>query len=72
MKKITQISIAVFSMFLMASCSDSKKDDAAIINDKKAALEKLKIERVKNDEEIKKLQAELEKLDSNSGQCRKS
>jgi RND family efflux transporter MFP subunit len=65
MKKFTQISIALFATVLMASCGDSKKDTAAVINDKKAALEKLKNSQLKNDEAIKKIQAELEKLDSN-------
>ena len=64
MKKATQISIAVLTMFLIASCGSSKKDDAAGINDKKAALEKLKSEKAKNETEIAKLQAELEKVDS--------
>ena len=71
MKKITQISLALFTMFLIASCGESKKDGSALINDKKAAIEKLKAERAKNDEEIKKLQAELEKLDSNSASAAK-
>ena len=71
MKKITQISIALFAMVLIASCGGSKKDDAAGINDKKAALEKLKSDRTKTDEEIKKLQAELEKLDSNTANAAK-
>ena len=71
MKKITQIVITVSVMFIIASCGGSKKDDAALINDKKAAIEKLKAERTKNDEEIKKLQAELEKLDSNSANASK-
>jgi membrane fusion protein (multidrug efflux system) len=71
MKKITQISIALFTTVLIASCSGSKKDDAAGINDKKAALEKLKSDRTKTDEEIKKLQAELEKLDSNTANTAK-
>ena len=66
MKKITQIAIAASAMFIIASCGGSKKDDAALINDKKAAIEKLKAERATTDEEIKKLQAELEKLDSNA------
>lgn len=65
MKKITQISIALFTLVLMASCGNSKKDDAAIISDKKAELEKLKTGRLKTDEAIRKLQLELEKLDSN-------
>lgn len=50
----------------IASCADSKKDGTALLNDKKAQLEKLKSERSKTDEEISKLQAELEKLDSNA------
>lgn len=66
MKKITQISIAIFTIFLVASCGGSKKDDTALINEKKTALEKLKADRTKTDEEIKNLQAELEKLGSGS------
>ncbi|MEO6539371.1 MAG: efflux RND transporter periplasmic adaptor subunit [Ferruginibacter sp.] len=64
MKKITQITIAVFTMFLIASCGNSKKDGSAVINDKKAELEKLKSEKAKNEKDIAKLQAELEKIDS--------
>jgi membrane fusion protein, multidrug efflux system len=71
MKKITQISIAIFATVLMASCGNSKKDDAAAINDKKAALEKLKSSKAKNDEEIAKLQAELEKIDSSTANAAK-
>jgi RND family efflux transporter MFP subunit len=71
MKKITGISIALFVTVLIASCGSSKKDDAAGINDKKAALEKLKSSQSKTDEEIKKLQAELEKLDSNTANAAK-
>ena len=71
MKKLTQTSIAFFSMLLIASCNNSKKNDAALINDKKAAIEKLKADRTKTDEEIKKLQADLEKLDSNSSNSAK-
>jgi RND family efflux transporter MFP subunit len=71
MKKATQISIAVLTMFLIASCGNSSKDGAAAINDKKAAIEKLKAEKNKTDEEIKKLQTELEKLDSNTANAAK-
>jgi RND family efflux transporter MFP subunit len=71
MKKITQISIAFFATVLIASCGSSKKDDAAVINDKKAALEKLKGQKNKTDEEIKKLQAELEAIDINSANAAK-
>lgn len=71
MKKITQIAITVSAMLLIASCGNSKKDDAAIINDKKAAIEKLKAESAKNEAEIKKLQTELEKIDSNTANAAK-
>lgn len=71
MKKIAQISITALVMFIMASCGNSKKEGSALINDKKAAIEKLKAEKAKNEEEIKKLQAELEKLDSNSAESAK-
>ena len=64
MKKLTQISIALFVTFLISSCGSSSKDDKAGVNDKKAALEKLKSEKAKNEAEIAKLQAELEKVDS--------
>ena len=66
MKKITQISIAALLVIFIASCGNSQKDEAAGINDKKAALEKLKASRTKTDEEIQKLQSELEKLDTNA------
>jgi len=64
MKKITQISIAIFATALIASCGSSSKDDKAGVNDKKAALEKLKSDKAKNEAEIARLQAELEKVDS--------
>ncbi len=66
MKKVTQITIAAAVMFFIASCGNSSKDESANINDKKAAIEKLKADRTKTDEEIQQLQAELEKLDSNT------
>ena len=71
MKKITQITIAASMMLFIASCGNSQKDGSALINDKKAKLEKLKADRTKTDEEIQKLQAELEKLDSNTANSAK-
>jgi len=56
----------ILSVLIFASCSDSKKDGNAAINDKKIQLEKLKSDKEKNDQEIAKLQAELLKLDPNS------
>lgn len=54
------------ALVLLYSCSDSKKEGNAAINDKKAQLEKLKGENEKNSAEMAKLQAELLKLDPNS------
>lgn len=54
------------ALILLYSCSDSKKEGNAAINDKKAQLEKLKGENEKNSAEMAKLQAELLKLDPNS------
>ncbi len=71
MKKITRIVITLTAVIVLASCGESKKEVSALINDKKAAIEKLKSDRAKNDEEIKKLQAELEKLDSNTANAAK-
>ncbi len=58
MKRITTFIICASVVLVAASCS-SKKDAAANINDKKAALEKLKADNSKKAEEIKKLQEEL-------------
>lgn len=71
MKKITKIATVVLMAAFMASCGDAKKDGTALLNDKKAQLEKLKSQRSKTDDEISKLQAELEKLDSNSAAASK-
>jgi membrane fusion protein, multidrug efflux system len=71
MKKVTQISIALFATILIASCGSSKKDDAAGINDKKAELEKLKTDKAKNEAAIAKLQAELEKIDTSTANAAK-
>ena len=59
------LSLLAASLFLY-SCSDSKKEGEAAINDKKAQIEKLKGENDKNAAELAKLQEELLKLDPNS------
>ncbi|HPH85918.1 MAG TPA: efflux RND transporter periplasmic adaptor subunit [Ferruginibacter sp.] len=70
MKKITQITTVTLLAFIMASCGNSK-DGNANVNDKKAELEKLKASKAKTDEEIQKLQAELNKLDPASANSSK-
>lgn len=71
MKTVKQLSLAVAVSLLIASCGDSKKDGNAVINDKKAELEKLKATKTKTDDEIRRLQSELEKLDSNTANAAK-
>lgn len=66
MKKIKQI-VLIFNLVLFAaSCANSKKEGDADLSDKKTRLEKLKVEKDKNDQEILKLQEELNKLDTSS------
>jgi len=55
---------ALVTFVLLASCSDSKKEGNASLNDKKAQLEKLKKEKSTQDEAIKKLEGEISKLDT--------
>ena len=71
MKKLTFALLTVTTLALLAACGGSNKDAAALISDKKAAIEKLKSQNTKNEEEIKKLQAELEKIDSNTASAAK-
>ncbi|MFN8307612.1 MAG: efflux RND transporter periplasmic adaptor subunit [Ferruginibacter sp.] len=71
MKKLTFALLTVTTLALLAACGGSNKDAAALISDKKAAIEKLKSQNSKNEEEIKKLQAELEKIDSNTANAAK-
>ncbi len=66
MKQVTIFGWIIAASFILASCGESKKENAAGINDKKAALEQLKSEKLKNEEKIAKLQEELLKLDTNS------
>lgn len=51
------------AIVILSSCGSSAKDKNAAINDKKAALEKLKTDKAKLDEQIKNSEAELNKLD---------
>jgi RND family efflux transporter MFP subunit len=71
MQKISKLSIVIALIYFMASCGDSKKEGNAAITDKKAKLEKLKAEKAKNEEEIKKLQDELAIIDTASGNSTK-
>ncbi len=66
MKQLNQLTAIAISTLILASCGSKNDNSLAAINDKKAAIEKLKIEKNQKEADIKKLQDELEKLDSNS------
>jgi membrane fusion protein, multidrug efflux system len=66
MKKVTKISVALLSVLVMASCGGSKKDHTAVITDLKTELEKKKKAKSENEADIKKLEAELLRLDTNT------
>lgn len=55
---------ALATLFILSACGESKKEGNAALNDKKAALEKLKKEKSLQDEQIKKLEGEISKLDT--------
>jgi membrane fusion protein, multidrug efflux system len=71
MKKITKLSVAVAIMMFAASCGNSKKEGDATINDIKAKLETEKSKRTANEAAIKKLEADLLRLDSNTANAAK-
>jgi RND family efflux transporter MFP subunit len=66
MKQVKTFGLIITASIILASCSESKKEGEAALNDKKAQLEKLKSEKTKNEEQIMKLQEELAKLDTSN------
>ena len=71
MQRKIKISFAAILMFIMVSCGNSAKDDNANINDKKAELQKLKNSKSKTEEDIRKIQDELAKLDTTTANATK-
>jgi membrane fusion protein, multidrug efflux system len=71
MKDLKTLGLIITAAVIMASCGGSKKEGEAAINDKKAALEKLKGDKSKTEAEIKKLQDELTKIDTNAANSAK-
>ncbi len=53
---------------LLTSCGGSKKEGSAQLNDLRAKIEEQKSAKAKNDAELKKLEAELLRMDSNAAQ----
>lgn len=52
------------ALLLLSACGGSKKDENASITEKKTTLEKLKKEKTSQEDQIKKLEEELAKLDT--------
>ena len=71
MQRKIKISFAAILMFIMVSCGNSAKDDKANVNDKKAELQKLKNSKNKTEEDIRKIQDELAKLDTTTANATK-
>lgn len=71
MKNRVIIAILFLNIVTVTSCSNSKKDGAATINDLKAKIEKEKKEKATNDAALKKLEADLLRMDSNTAMAAK-
>lgn len=65
------ILIATISAGLLSACGKGKKEESASVTEKKVALAKLKSQKEKNDAAIAKLQEQLLKEDTSSGDPRK-
>ena len=66
------IIISSLAMVILSACGDSKKEGNAVLNDKKAALEKLKGDKDKIDANITALEKEINKIDTSSANAPKS
>ena len=66
------IIISAIAMVILSACGDSKKEQNAVLNDKKAALEKLKGDKDKIDADITKLEKEINKLDTSAANAPKA
>jgi membrane fusion protein, multidrug efflux system len=61
--------LALGMALVLASCGSSKKEGDAALNDKKAQLEKLKADRNKSDDAIRKLEEDLLKSDTSAAKA---
>lgn len=66
MKQLINFGLIVTATAILLSCGGSKKDGTATINDLKAKLEKEKKEKAANEADIKKLETDLLRLDTNA------
>ncbi|MEO6723500.1 MAG: efflux RND transporter periplasmic adaptor subunit [Ferruginibacter sp.] len=63
---------ATTAFVLLSSCGSSKKEGNAVLNDKKASLEKLKSQKTKLDQSIIALEEEVAKLDTSAAANQKT
>lgn len=63
MKKINHLLFLSLSLLILASCGESKKQNEALLNEKREELAKLKKDQEKLSSEITALEEEIEKLD---------
>ena len=66
------IIISAIAMVILSACGGSKKEQNAVLNDKKADLEKLKSEKDAVDADITKLEKEINKLDTSAANAPKA
>jgi membrane fusion protein, multidrug efflux system len=71
MKQVKTVGLIIAAAFIVASCGSSKKDGEAAINDLKVKLEKEKKEKAAKEIDIKKLEADLLRMDSNTANAAK-
>ena len=71
MQQLKTIGLITTAAVILLSCGGSKKDGTAELNDLKAKLEKVKKERNDNEAAIKKLEADIEKLDTSAANAAK-
>ncbi len=64
--------IMATALALLSSCGDSKKEGNAALNDKKAALEKLKGQKDDVDSKISSLEKDIAKMDTSAGAQQKT
>lgn len=62
---------AASALVLLTSCGSSTKDKNAAITDKKVAIEKLKTDKAKLDEQIKTMETDLNKMDPANSSAQK-
>ncbi len=71
MKQVKKLGLIVTTAFILLSCGGSKKDGEATINEIKVKLEKAKKEKAVQEADIKKLESDLLRLDTNTANAAK-